>query len=121
MKTAIIIILVLLMPAPAAAADKWSNQDKILEATYLTLMALDWGTTLDIAEHPQRYREYNPILGDHPTRGQVNTYFLASGIIHVAVTHLLRADCRPYWQGVTIGLTGICLVNNLSIGLKFAW
>jgi len=121
MKTAFIIIIMVLIPVGGQAADKWSSQDIALEGVYLGLMVLDWGTTLDIAERPREYREFNPFLGAHPARAQVNVYFLASGILHVGITHFLPAKCRPYWQAVTIGISGASVANNLSIGLKFAW
>lgn len=121
MKTFLILILCFI-PAVATAADPWTKQDVALEATYILLHALDWGQTRQIARAPDRYYEaLNPLLGRHPSQGRVDAYFALSTIAHAGITHLLPAKYRPYWQGVTIGISGYCVGLNLSIGLGFRW
>jgi hypothetical protein len=60
-------ILVFLLPTNIFAADEWSTQDKSLEATWQILHFIDWRQTRTIAKNPDKYREMNPILGEHPS------------------------------------------------------
>lgn len=87
-----------------------------LEAAYLGLLVLDWGQTLYIADH-EDYYERNPILGRHPSRGAVNSYFLMSALLHPLVSVVLPKEYRAWWQGGTIGLDALCVGNNFSIGI----
>ena len=109
------------------AADKWTAQDIALETTWQVLHIVDWGTTLNIADNPKQYREYNPILGTHPSRGTVNIYMASGAILHPIISHLLprevklwnwKIPARTLFQSITIGTTGACVANNLAIGLK---
>ena len=102
----------------AHAFDPWSRQDIALEATWQLLHLIDWGQTLDISAQPTRYREINPLIGDHPSRARVNAYMGLSTLTHLGITHLLPKSCRPYWQAVTIGITGGLVIHNFNIGLQ---
>ena len=102
----------------AQAADPWGTQDIALEATWQLLHLLDWGQTLDIADHPEKYHEHNPIMGKHPSRSTVNLYMGAWIPLHIGITYVLPKECRPYWQYVTIGVTGTCVIKNFSVGLQ---
>jgi hypothetical protein len=123
----IAILLVLIFPVLANAGEinkdkwwgeKWSKQDYALEATWQVIHLMDWGTTLDITRHPDQYKELNPILGEHPTREEVNLYMFSGALLHAGVTHILPPKYRPYFQGITIGMSGVCVLNNLSVGLQ---
>lgn len=107
--------------SPANAADSWSKQDIVLEVTYQALLAIDWGQSRQIARNPEQYYEYNPLLGRHPSTTWVNTYFAASALLHLGVTHYLPKKCRPYFQGFTIGVETTSVVNNFSVGLRLSW
>jgi len=117
MKT-IIILVALLLPASAPAFDPWNTQDVALEVTWQLVHLIDWGQTRNIAAHPEKYREINPILGDHPSRQKVNLYMATGTLVHLGITHVLPKRCRPYFQGVTIGLSGACVLHNFNIGLQ---
>ncbi len=113
--------LAILVHQPPATADTLSRADLQREAAYFALHLVDWGQTLDIADRPDDAYELNPFLPDHPTRAQVNRYFLVSGILHAAVTVALPADWRPAWQYVTIGVQLSTVANNHRIGLRLAF
>ncbi len=100
------------------AADPWSKQDIALEATYFAFHLLDWGQTRDIAIRDGRYHELNPILGKHPSLDQVNLYFLGTGLLHPVITNFLPKKYRSWFQGVTIGISGACVIRNFNIGLR---
>jgi hypothetical protein len=110
--------ILFLMVSPALAADPWSKQDIALEGVYLALKTIDMGQTLDIAGQPDKYYEVNPVLGRQPSQSAVYAYFLTTSLLHIGVTHVLPAKYRPWFQGVTIGLSGACVIHNYSIGLQ---
>jgi hypothetical protein len=112
------IIVVLLCVAQPASA--WSEADTRREVGYLTLHAIDWGQTLDIAEQcgHTNYYEHNPVLGKCPSRGDVNTYFALTAIGHYAVSRALPPKWRKRWQYVTIGVQVGAVANNIKIGLE---
>jgi hypothetical protein len=99
----------------------WTRGDVAREAAYVAVTTIDWRQTREIAEHPDRYYEMNPILGKHPSVGRVNTYFLVTAVGHVLITHAVPHPYRPYWQYISIGASAACVINNQSIGLKIEW
>jgi hypothetical protein len=122
MKIFIIIIFFCLIPALSFASDPWSIQDIALESTYIALHVIDWGQTRDIAKNPDEYHEaYNPLLGNHPSKDKVDLWFLTTTVTHILITNYLPSECRPYFQGVTIGIAGSLVLINFSVGLKIAF
>jgi hypothetical protein len=99
----------------------WTKADSAREAAYLALHVADWGQTLDIADHPDKWHENNPALGSHPSRGEVNRYFAITGLLHPVISYALPDDWRPYWQYGTIGLEVICVGNNARMGIGFGF
>jgi hypothetical protein len=120
MKIAAVLFLILL-PCSARAFDAWSKQDVAMEAGYAALHIIDWGQSLNVAAHPDQYHEINPIMGEHPSRGRVNLYMASSLLAHIGITHVLPAKCRPYFQGITIGIKAGVVANNLSVGLRLGF
>lgn len=122
-KVATAMVLFLLVASPSLA-DEWTTADTAREVTYLALHVVDWGQTLDIENHPD-LRETNPILGSHPSRGEINTYFIATGLLHPIVSYGLRKYAPDgwvqAWQYVTIGVELGAVGNNASIGIGFGF
>ena len=113
------IVIICFIPAVSLAADPWSSQDLALEGTYIFLHIVDWGQTRDISEHPDKYYEgINPFLGEHPSKERADLWFVTTTAAHVLITNYLPSKYRPYFQGVTIGITGAAVIRNFSIGLK---
>ena len=114
-KVGSLLILIILFSTPCYA---WNKNDTYREVAWQTIHIIDWGQTLDIARNPDSYHEFNLILGRHPSVGRVNTYMVLSSVGHVTISVLLPDKVRKYWQWITIGTLGACVVNNFSIGLK---
>lgn len=116
-----ILIFLLLMPCTASA---WDTTDIVLESTWQVLHIIDWQQTLSIARNPNEWYELNPILGKHPSVGNVNTYMFCSAIGHGIVSHyipkLLGKQSRNIWQATSILITFSAVANNYSIGIRFA-
>lgn len=107
----------LLFPAPACA-DDWREADTTREAIYLTLLAVDWAQTRNIARNPDRWQEYNPFLGDHPSVGRVDGYFITSGLLHVGIASALPARYRDVYQALGIGFQAGVVGHNFSLGIS---
>ena len=113
-----ILIVLFLFPGWLYAADPWTKQDTYREIAALTLRTIDWKTTRDIARNPDRYKEINPLLGDHPSIGKVNTFFVLTTIIHPVISYYLPRDYRTAFQYISIGISGTAATINLWSGLK---
>lgn len=112
------VLLLVLLPSCLWASDDWNRTDVMFEATYLTLHVVDWGQTLNIVSRDDKYHERNIILGKHPSRGDVNTYFAVTALLHVALANYLDRPARNYFQIGTIALEAAVIGNNYQIGLK---
>lgn len=116
--TAIRYLTASLLLCASMSAHAWSEADTKRETTYLILHAIDWVQTLDISgQCPDRFVETNPILGECPSRGEVNRYFLLTGIAHYGVARLLPPKQRRWFQYITIGIEAGVVAHNLNIGL----
>jgi hypothetical protein len=100
------------------AGDSWTTREKVLEGTYLGLVLVDWGQTLYIADHPDEYFEHNKILGQHPSRGEVNTYFTTLMVTHIVIADVLNHKWREPFQWVSIILAIRTVNHNHSIGIQ---
>jgi len=113
----IVLLLILLFPSVAFSADEWTRSEMAWEAAWQFSHGIDWLQTRYIAEHPDDYSEINPILGDHPSKHEVNVYFAAGAILHPIVSHYLPRKYRRIWQKVTFSASAACVGWNFSIGV----
>ena len=129
MKTFAVILIVFLFSVTANAADKWTTADTAWQASAMALMAVDWGQTRYIAQHPEYY-EVNPILGRHPSTKAVDLYFVGAMIVHPVISYLLPSKAeifgvtinpRRIWQAGTIVLELGCVANNARLGIGFSF
>lgn len=111
------VVLALLLTIPAIAQG-WTKEDTIRESAVVAITVADWGQTLSIADHPDTLREYNPILGDHPSRGQVNLYFAGGIALHYLIARMLPPSWRHGFQYVTLGWEGAIVSHNFHVGIQ---
>ncbi len=103
------------------AGGKWTRQDTYRHAALTTLMSVDYLQTMKIARNPDDYHEHNPILGKHPSEEEVTTYFISAYLLTTAAAIALPEPYREYFQYGVIGIEGVAVGNNLSIGLGFGF
>jgi len=122
----------------SCASSNWTNGDSIRQGVIVALQVMDWQQTRKIAsesipesytEHPDgssarvyarpRFHETNPILGDHPSDGEVNLYFLGCLIGNAAVSYILPPKYRAAWQYTSMAVQGYFVVNNYRIGVRW--
>lgn len=102
-------------------ADEWTTEDTYREVTYLALHMADWSQSLDIADNPGKWHEHNPVLGSHPSRGKVNTWFAVTGLLHPVVSYVIPRPYREIWQYITIGVEIGCVGSNFNAGIGFGF
>ena len=115
MKHTLIILCILFISG--CGIKNWNKRDQILYGTYATLHTVDIFQTRYIKEPGSGYNELNPML-DGVGQNEA-TAIMVGGYL---VTYLL-AEYIPSWRTeILIGsnvLSGICVVNNHSIGVGF--
>lgn len=104
------LLMALMFPVLSHAAD-WSQADTARQAVYTSTLILDWSQTRDIARHPGKY-ETNVILGRHPSQREVNQYFAAAAVLHLAVSYVLPRPWREVWQVGSIVISTAYVVRN---------
>lgn len=115
MKTFIIVLC--LFTVCSCAHQPWNKRDIALGVAAVGITAMDWSQTLQIADNPDFRKELNPILGPHPSRGDVNLYFASTLAIGWAVCQIFP-ELRPYVIGGWIGVEGVAVSSNLRQGLR---
>lgn len=106
---------------PATAADEWTAPQLEKAAALATLTAADWAQTRNIARHPVRWHETNPLLGEHPSVGAVDRHFALSAVLGAAALHALPSRYRDMALNAGLVIEATCVANNLrlGIGIKF--
>ena len=98
---------------------------KPIDAVFALLMVvliIDLRQTLIIAANPAKWTELNPILGPHPSRGNVVVYFaVVIGLVVAAYLFLVPmarpADALVVTTLLTVVQSAV-VVNNHRIGIK---
>jgi hypothetical protein len=117
----LIITLFVCIVHPVLAADLWTKTDTYREITFVAITIADWNQTLHVADHPEKWKELNPILGEHPSRGEVSIYMGTSIILHAAIAYILPQPYRTWWQYAWIGIETAAVGNNLSVGIGIGY
>lgn len=104
-----------------AKADDWTPEQQVKLAAAETLLAVDWLQTRQIAKNPDTYHELNPILGNHPSVGRVNLYFLSSAVATYVLADVLPSKYRDWLLTGVIAVEVIATANNANIGVKVRW
>ena len=98
--------------------EPWSKQEKYIGAAALTLHVADWAQTRYIARHPERFYEKNPFLGEHPTIGEVNRFFIGSAVVTYLIADWLGGDARPVFLITVSAVKFGAVHHNYQIGVK---
>ena len=96
----------------------WTKNQVVLQGVAVGLKAVDWGQTLDVVDKSDTHYEKNPILGEYPTRAEVNRYFAYSMAGQLLITYLLPSKYRKYWLGLNIAISGYLVNHNYRLGLR---
>jgi hypothetical protein len=116
------ILILLLLPSVSYAFDEWTKTNIVLGTTATIVHVLDWGQTLDMVNRSNEFHEDNfitkRIIGEHPSRSEVNVFMASTLLLKLGIAHVLPAKWRNYFLGVSIIWQGQTVYNNYRIGLK---
>jgi hypothetical protein len=124
------VIAAFLLACAIYGCSGWTKAEIAKEAAWEALHLIDYRQTVQTARNPDQYFEYNPLLGEHPSEGRVNVYFIGWAILHPIITDILprektllgvQAMPRAFWQNISLVVSGACVINNFSIGLNGEW
>ena len=114
-----LILIILLLPSVANAG--WTKEDTYLQGAVIGALLIDMAQTLYITDHPDKYCELNPLLGEHPSKEKVVGYFMGAIALHTAISFAINERERRWFQGCTLFIeTGVAL-RNLSLGIGFSY
>ena len=104
-------------PADPAPAGKWDTTDKLLFAGFVVANAIDASQSVNIAKNPDQYYETNPLIGKHPSEGEIWLFKAAV----VGGMYWLARDAKPAHRKIML-LIGNAIVltavnHNRTIGL----
>lgn len=116
------IFIILFLPSISIAGN-WTTADTYREATFLTLLVIDYSQTSYVAKHPELYKEdvSKWAIGQHPSPETVTTYFSIIAIVHPIISYYLPSSWRSAFQYVTIGEKIPAVIGNASIGIKMSF
>lgn len=83
---------------------------------YTTLTLVDWRQTQKIGAG--EYVEFNPILGEYPSRDKIDTLIPLGILTQWGMTYYLPHKYRKTWQYFVIGAETTAVANNYSIGIR---
>ena len=109
--------LLLLFPSLCFAGD-WSKEDTLWQIGYTALLTADCVQTRWAASHPKAFEEGNPVMGLHPSKGQIDNACLAMAFANFGISYVLPIEYRRFWQFSSIVIEGTVVFHNASIGIK---
>jgi hypothetical protein len=124
MKKFLIIVLMvgLLFSVSACANGFWeplSKTERILFVGFLVTEGVDWAMTRYISDNPNNFSEMNPILGEHPTIGEVDRYFSTCILGTYLITKALPDRLREPFLLSGIVFEVMVVKHNYELGVKF--
>ena len=130
-----LLLLLLLSFISSANAEPWSKWDSALAGAAVTTIGIDWGQTRWMVKNPcinagggtdcpDPYYENGIIakrfIGEHPTTGQVDRYFLAYAATTLLVADWLSPPLRKGFLALTTVVQIGYVSHNYRIGVKMA-
>jgi hypothetical protein len=109
-----VLVLLLCLPVPAEAADKWQDR---LEIYGYAILAVDYLQTRDIMTNDSVY-EMNPILGRKPEMSRLNTVFATQMLLHYSLQDTVYRKTWNWTVAITHTLAAI-QNRRLNVSIKF--
>jgi len=107
--------------APALASDPWKPEEQVAGAALGALILVDYLQTRQIAKYPEQYHEVNLILGEHPSIGKVNNYFMIASALTYIFIDALPSEYRSYVLAAGIVVQAGVVAGNFNLGIKARW
>jgi len=96
----------------------WNQTHTVLASAFVVTLMMDAAQTRELARHGwSGFREANPLLGDRPSVGQVNTYTAIAGLTVLGAAAALPPKVRPWLLGAAIAVQAFTVAGSVQNGL----
>jgi len=96
----------------------WNQTHTALAGAFVVTLLMDAAQTRDLARRGwPGFREANPLLGDRPSVGQVNTYTAIAGLSVLGAAAALPPKVRPWLLGAAIAVQAFTVTGSVQNGL----
>ena len=116
-----LILLLILFLSTSTLGKELTKEQKIGELAFQTANFIDMLQTIEIVEHSDKWYETNPILGKHPQKHEVITYFMLRGAFHYEVTKWLPEKLKMPWLTITFFPQLPIIEHNHNLGIRIGW
>jgi hypothetical protein len=100
------------------AAVSWNSTHTALAGAFVVTLLVDAAQTRELARHGwTNFRESNPLLGDRPSVGRVNSYTLMAGLGVLGAAAALPPRVRPWLLGAAIAVQAFTVGGSVRNGL----
>lgn len=97
----------------------WKPAHVALATSFAVALWVDAAQTRDAME--RGYREANPILGPHPTEGQVNTYTVIAGLTVLGVAAVVSPRARPWVLAAAFAVEAATVALTVRQGIAITF
>jgi len=99
----------------------WNATDIGLAGGFLAMLWVDAAQTRSLArQHWAGFSESNPILGQHPSVGRINTYTAAAAITTLGIAAVLPQRARRWWLAGAFAIEASTVIyTTTQVGVAF--
>jgi len=97
----------------------WSRAHVVLAAGFAMALWVDAAQTRNAME--RGYREANPILGPHPSSGQINTYSVIAGLTVIGVAAAVPPRVRPWLLAAAFAVEAVTIAGTVHQGIAITF
>ncbi|HVH66727.1 MAG TPA: hypothetical protein VM716_02580 [Gemmatimonadales bacterium] len=97
----------------------WNQTHTALAGAFVATLLIDAAQTRELARHGwSGFRESNPLLGDRPSVGRVNSYTAIAGLSVLGAAAVLPPKVRPWLLGAAIAVETFTVAGSVQNGLS---
>jgi hypothetical protein len=105
--------------AEAEIDRSWTPSHIALAAGFTATLWIDAAQTR--AAMALGYREVNPILGAHPSEGQINTYTVIAGLTVIGVAAVVSPRVRPWVLAAAMAVEMVTIASTVRQGIAITF
>jgi hypothetical protein len=106
-------------PAQRDEHRPWSRAHVVLAASFAMALWIDAAQTRNAME--RGYREANPILGPHPSSGQINAYSVIAGLTVIGVAAAVPPRVRPWLLAAAFAVEAVTIAGTVRQGIAITF